>query len=117
MRAAQAGLLFFLGKRDGALIGEAAEAVDVAPSAMTGLVDRMVKAGLIERRPDQHDGRANRLFMTAKGLAARDHAKSGLDSINARMSEGLSPEDVAVIARWLTHLSERFPRDDGPDTP
>ena len=39
LTAAQSGVLFFLGERDGALIGEAADALDLAPSAMTGLID------------------------------------------------------------------------------
>ncbi|HWU15353.1 MAG TPA: MarR family winged helix-turn-helix transcriptional regulator, partial [Caulobacter sp.] len=35
LTAAQSGALFVLGQKDGALIGEAAEALDLAPSAMT----------------------------------------------------------------------------------
>jgi DNA-binding MarR family transcriptional regulator len=64
LTAAQSGALFVLGQKDGALIGEAAEALDLAPSAMTGLVDRMVRAELVERRPDPKDGRAFRLHLT-----------------------------------------------------
>ncbi len=65
LTAAQSGALFVLGQKDGALIGEAAEALDLAPSAMTGLVDRMVRAELVERRPDPKDGRAFRLHPDA----------------------------------------------------
>jgi hypothetical protein len=36
LTAAQSGALFVLGQQEGALIGEAAEALDLAPSAMTG---------------------------------------------------------------------------------
>lgn len=108
--AAQAGLLFFLGRADGALIGEAAEAVDVAPSAMTGLVDRSARAGLVERRPDPDDGRAHRLFMTQQGQAARAQAKAGLDELNARLTEGFSDQEIAVVARWLAALPQKFPR-------
>jgi DNA-binding MarR family transcriptional regulator len=51
LTAAQSGVLFFVGGQEGALIGEAAEALDLAPSAMTGLIDRMTRAELVERRP------------------------------------------------------------------
>lgn len=112
LTAAQSGVLFFLGKRDGALIGETAEALDAAPSAMTGLIDRMEKAGLVERRADPADGRSQRIHMTDKGRAARDYAKSGLDSINARITRGFSAAEVEVIARWLTHLQSSFSEGD-----
>jgi DNA-binding MarR family transcriptional regulator len=112
LTAAQSGVLFFLAKRDGALIGEAAEALDAAPSAMTGLIDRMERAGLVERRPDPQDRRAQRIHMTDKGLAARDYAKSGLDSINARITDGFTEAEVDIIARWLTQLQQRFPEGD-----
>ncbi len=112
LSSAQSGVLFFLAKRDGALIGEAAEALDAAPSAMTGLIDRMERAGLVERRADPQDRRAQRIHMTTKGLAARDYAKSGLDSINTRITEGFTEAEVDIIARWLTQLQQRFPEGD-----
>lgn len=110
LTSAQAGLLFFLGKDNGALIGEAAEALDVAPSAMTGLVDRMERAGLVERRPDADDGRSHRLHLTDKGRESRTVALTGLNEINASLTEGFSEAEVDAIARWLTSLQTRFPR-------
>ncbi len=110
LTAAQAGLLFFLGREGGPLIGEAAEALDVAPSAMTGLVDRMERAGLVERRADPDDGRAQRLYPTDRGREARAFALDGLDQINARLTEGFDEAEVDVVARWLASLQTRFPR-------
>lgn len=110
LTGAQAGLLFFLGNRDGALIGEAAEALDVAPSAMTGLVDRSERAGLVERRPDTEDGRSLRLHLTDKGRDARATAKAGLTEINEKLTEGFSDEEMQIVSRWLTSLSEKFRR-------
>ena len=92
LTAAQAGLLFYLGRRDGAPIGEAAEAIDVAPSAMTGLVDRSARAGLVERRPDPSDGRGLRLHLTEKGRAARADALDSLQTINALLTDGFSDD-------------------------
>lgn len=107
---AQAGLLFFLGRDGGALIGEAAEALDVAPSAMTGLVDRMERSGLVERRADAADGRAQRLYPTEAGRAARASALDGLKTLNATLTDGFTEAEVAAIARWLSGLQARFPR-------
>jgi DNA-binding MarR family transcriptional regulator len=110
LTSAQSGLLFFLGKDGGALIGEAAEALDVAPSAMTGLVDRMERTGLVERRADPVDGRAQRLLLTDKGRAARAFALDGLKELNTTLTEGFSEAEVETIARWLKSLQTRFPR-------
>ncbi len=107
---AQSGLLFFLGKEGGALIGEAAEALDVAPSAMTGLVDRMERSGLVERRADPDDGRAQRLYLTDAGRAARAVAVDGLRQLNETLTEGFTEAEVDAIARWLASLRTRFPR-------
>jgi DNA-binding MarR family transcriptional regulator len=110
LTAAQSGVLFFLGDQDGALIGEAADALDLAPSAMTGLIDRMARADLVERRADPKDGRAMRLQLTDKGRAAREAAKAGLDGINAHLTEGFTDDEIGVVARWLSSLQTKFPK-------
>ncbi len=110
LTAAQSGVLFFLGERDGALIGEAADALDLAPSAMTGLIDRMTRAELVERHADPKDGRAMRLRLTDKGRAAHEAAKAGLDGLNAHLTEGFTPEEIGVVARWLGSLQIKFPK-------
>jgi len=110
LTAAQSGVLFYLGERDGALIGEAADALDLAPSAMTGLIDRMTRAELVERRADAKDGRAMRLHLTDRGRTAREDAKAGLDGINAHLTEGFTDEEIGVVARWLASLQTKFPK-------
>lgn len=110
LTAAQSGVLFLLGDQDGVLIGEAADALDLAPSAMTGLIDRMTRAELVERQADPKDGRAMRLHLTDKGRAARAAAKSGLDGINAHLTEGFSEAEIQIVARWLASLQTKFPK-------
>ena len=112
LTAAQSGALFVLGQNDGALIGEAAEALDLAPSAMTGLIDRMARAELVERRPDPRDGRALRLHLTEKGQLAREQAKAGVEGLNDRLTEDFTDAEIAVVARWLTSLQTKFPKGD-----
>lgn len=112
LTAAQSGVLFYLGEQDGALIGEAADALDLAPSAMTGLIDRMTKAELVERRADPRDGRAMRLYLTDKGRAAREAAKRGLEGVNAHLTAGFTDEEIGVVARWLSSLQTKFPKGD-----
>jgi DNA-binding MarR family transcriptional regulator len=108
--AAQSGLLFMLGQRDGVLMGEAGAALDLGPPGISGLVDRMAAADLIKRRADPDDGRAWRLWLTPAGRTALAQAKAGLVEVNARLTEGFSEAEIDVVARWLTSLQTRFPR-------
>ena len=108
--AAQTGLLFVLGRQDGALMGEAGAALDLGPPGISGLVDRMTAANLIRRRADPDDGRAWRLWLTPAGRAALAQAKAGLVEVNARLTQGFSEAEIDVVARWLTSLQTRFPR-------
>lgn len=106
--AAQAGLLFFLGERNGALMSEAAAALDLGAPGMSGLAERTEKAGLIERRADENDGRASRLWLTEAGRAARQRSKLRMKDLNAKLTEGFTEAEIDVVARWLTSLQTRF---------
>src|SRR5437660_11553583 len=88
--AAQTGLLFVLGRRDGVLMGEAGAALDLGMPGISGLADRMIEAGLIEKRADASDGRAWRLWLTASGRRALARSKAGVAELNARLTEGFS---------------------------
>jgi DNA-binding MarR family transcriptional regulator len=76
---------------------------------MTGLADRMAKAGLITRHADSDDGRATRLYLTDDGHAALKRARVLLRELNGKLCDGFSDDELDVVARWLHALQERFP--------
>ena len=108
--AAQSGLLFVLGRRDGVLMGEAGAALDLGMPGISGLVERAVEAGLVEKRADPDDGRAWRLWLTAAGRRALTRAKAGATELNARLTEGFSDAEIDVVARWLVSVQDKFPK-------
>jgi DNA-binding MarR family transcriptional regulator len=108
--AAQSGLLFVLGRRDGVLIGEAGAALDLGMPGISGLVERMVEADLIEKRADPNDGRAWRLWLTPAGKKALARSKAGVAELNARLTEGFTDTEIEIVARWLTSLQAKFPK-------
>ena len=110
--AAQSGLLLALAQRDGVPMGEAAALLDLNPPGISGLVDRMTSAKLIQRRADPEDGRAWRLWLTPAGRAALARTKAELASINARLTEGFSDAEIEVVARWLASFQSKFPKGD-----
>ena len=110
--AAQSGLLLALGQRDGVAMGEAAAALDLNPPGISGLVDRMTAASLIQRRADPEDGRAWRLWLTPAGRVALGQTKAELANINARLTDGFSDTEIEVVARWLASFQSKFPNGD-----
>lgn len=113
--AAQAGLLFFLGGSDGALMSEAAEALHLGAPGISGLADRVERAGLIERRADKDDRRVSRLWLTEAGRSARKRAQTGMNTLNTRLTEGFTDAEIDVVARWLSSLQTKFPSADAGD--
>jgi DNA-binding MarR family transcriptional regulator len=49
-------------------------------SNVTGIVDRLEKRGLVERRPAVHDRRVRHLVLTDRGRELRDEAAQRLDA-------------------------------------
>ena len=113
--AAQSGLLFILGQRDGVLMGEAGAALDLGPAGISGLVDRSAAARLVERRADREDGRAWRVWLTPKGRTVLAQAKTNAAEVNAALTEGFTSAEIDVVARWLTSIQDKFPRDTSRD--
>jgi DNA-binding MarR family transcriptional regulator len=110
--AAQSGLLFVLGKRDGVLMSEAGAALDLGMPGISGLAERMADAGLIEKRADPDDGRASRLWLTPAGRKALARTKASVAALNARLTEGFTQTEIDIVARWLNHVQRKFPKGD-----
>ena len=104
----QAGALFALLRQDGLLSTELASQLDIAPSAMTGLADRMLRGGLVERRVDERDKRINRLWLSAHGREVALTAQGELGPLNQSLTQGFSDAEMAVVSRWLKAVAERF---------
>ena len=111
LTSAQSGVLFFLGRNDGALIGDISAALDIVPSAITGLADRMERAGLIKRKRDGADGRAQRVYLTETGEKIRKRAVTRAQAVNSTLMEGFTDKEIDVVSRWLVSLQTKFPKD------
>lgn len=103
----QVGALFFLGSKDGSLHKELADALGIQPAGASGLVDRMVRGGLVQRRACRDDGRAQRLYLTAAGKRIVAKARPAVAAMQASLTAGFSDDELAVVARFLTAAIER----------
>jgi MarR family transcriptional regulator for hemolysin len=98
---AQWVVLMRLHRSEGLKQSELAEILDLQPISLTRLLDRLAQNGLIERRPDPNDRRANRLYLTP---AARPLLKR-LSALGQEvMGTVLQGVDAAAQERMLREL-------------
>ena len=69
LTGAQLRVLAKLSRREGATQVELAEEMEVRPISLSGLIDKLARQGLVERRGDARDRRINRIHLTAAGRA------------------------------------------------
>lgn len=97
----QIRLLLCLRSNDGASLGELASTLGVSPPAMSGLVDRLVRQGLVRRSDDEADRRVVRHHLTAEGQTlVGEVARTGRAWIE-RVLRRLTPEEVDAVERGL----------------
>lgn len=104
----QLALLYALDCDAPVAMTEVGRLLELSPAALSGLADRCVRAGLIERRPHPNDGRGVALATTARGAALRDQSYPLLATLNARLVEGLDTAEIAAAAKFLQGLVARF---------
>ncbi|CAN7167554.1 MarR family winged helix-turn-helix transcriptional regulator [Rhizobacter sp. LjRoot28] len=101
---AQGGVLFILAKTDGATMGELAQALDLVPSAVSGLVQRMEALGWVQRACCERDARTQRVWLLPPGREQLPALRQALSRINAQLTDGFNEDELATIARWLQHV-------------
>ncbi len=96
-------VLFRLREQEGLSQVDLADVLELQPISLVRLLDRLVEHGLLERRHDPRDRRANRLFLTASGRQLVDD----LDSLRTSIaSDVLQDVPVAAIETSLVTLRD-----------
>ena len=90
--------------------GDLAEHTLVTTGGMTKRIDRLEKAGLVERRRDANDGRGRVVALTARGREVIDSAFTEHIANEHRLLAMIGPERAdqleAILRVWLAALEE-----------
>lgn len=107
---AQWAVLIRIERCEGLKQTELADALDLQPISLTRLLDRLADSGLIERRADPNDRRANRLYLkpAAKPLLGR-LSELGADMMETVL-EGLDAKSVDSMLGELGMLKDNLRR-------
>lgn len=94
-------------RRDGIRLKDLSQAVNLAHSTVSGIVDRLEKRGMIERRTDAADGRVSSIYPTA---VVKEFVRNEIPALRRRPLEGalerVSPAERARIGSAIRRLRE-----------
>lgn len=94
-------LLAFLWQQDGLTQAELSEKGQIDRTTTGGLVDRLVKSGLVERRPHPQDRRAYKIQLTPHGRDLEEPLSECARRALAKITNGLQTGDIAELKRIL----------------
>jgi DNA-binding MarR family transcriptional regulator len=104
VRPAYGSVLVPLFEKDGLRMGELARRARLSKQAMTELVRRLERDGLVERRTDPSDGRASLVFLTARSRTFEPVAAVVLGELESLVRRRLEPEHVEELRSALREL-------------
>ena len=101
-------VLFQLRQQEGLSQVDLAEVLELQPISLVRLLDRLVEHGLLERRPDPRDRRANKLFLTPGGRQLVDDLDSLRDSIATDVLRDIPADAIETSLKTLVDIKEHI---------
>jgi DNA-binding MarR family transcriptional regulator len=101
----QYGVLTHVVDRKSVSMSELAVARNVALNTATSLVDRLVAAGLVERRGDPTDRRVVRVVVTAKGRTLVEQLRTVRREAIRRLLDDLSDDEIDQVLAAMPALA------------
>jgi DNA-binding MarR family transcriptional regulator len=104
VRPSYGSVLIPLFEEDGLRMGELAARARLAKQTMTTLIRLAERDGLVRRDRDPEDGRAFRIFLTARARSFQPVAERVLARLDARVERRLSATEREVLTTSLQEV-------------
>ena len=101
-------VLFRLRDQEGLSQVDLADVLELQPISLVRLLDRLVEHGLLERRHDPKDRRANRLFLTPRGRQLVDDLDSLRNAIAIDVLQDVPADALQTSLGTLRDIKERI---------
>ena len=101
-------VLFRLRDQEGLSQVDLADVLELQPISLVRLLDRLVEHGLLERRHDPKDRRANRLFLTPRGRQLVDDLDSLRNAIATDVLQDVPAGALQTSLGTLHDIKERI---------
>lgn len=93
-------------ERNGEIImSQIADYINISMSTATGIVERLVKQGFIERNRNDSDRRIVTIKLTAEGKALAEKIKSKIFGVAKLLLDSLTEEEQELIFRIFTKVT------------
>jgi len=109
----QYAVLKVLWEQDGQSAADLGARLLIDSATITGVVDRLQAAGLLERRPHTEDRRVHNLFLTAQGGALQRPLDAAMDLLNDEIAREMG-SDAQPLWAALRRLGDVRPGDRRP---
>ncbi len=117
LHRAQGFVLFYLWHHEEASQSDIARAQRISPATVTNTLQRMEKAGWIERHQDSNDQRVIRVRLTARAKALYEEARSQFREMEEEITATLAVEERENLRGYLLRIHERLVELSGTQAP
>jgi DNA-binding MarR family transcriptional regulator len=104
----QPAILIALWNQEGMTQSELSEALNRSPSTITKMVQRMEKAGFLERRDDPEDERISRVYLTESGHSVRSEVEEVWRSFAHQAFGTFTEQELAQLYAFLERLHKNI---------
>jgi len=104
----QLGILFLLKNRNRQTMSELSTELETDNSAITRAVDRLEKAGFVERQMNVNDRREIYILITESGIAETENVKKVIASFNKKVEKEFTTEELDAFKNSLLKLNTMF---------
>jgi DNA-binding MarR family transcriptional regulator len=80
----------------------------VQPATITKMIQRMEKAGFVERRHDPDDQRVSRVYLTAAGRAVREDVQQVWRRLEEEAFAGFTGEERVLLRQFFLRMSDNL---------
>lgn len=104
----QLGVLLILWESDGTSQKVVQQTLGITPASITNLIKGLENKGLIIRRVDPNDSRANLMYLTDKGKALEERCLPIVEEAEVIVRKGFSPEETMILRLWLQRVHKNI---------
>lgn len=106
----QPPVLHALWEQEGLTHSELAARLHVQPATITKMIQRMEKAGFVERRSDPEDQRISRVHLTDAGRSIQAAVRQVWHELEEETFAGLTQEECTLLRWFFLHIRENLIR-------
>jgi DNA-binding MarR family transcriptional regulator len=104
----QLGVLFYLQANNGCHLKDISRELEQNNSAITTLIERMEKNGLLLKKVSETDGRAFQVYSTDKGLEIAEKGLPVIHEFNSKLTEDIPEKELDSVHNFLDKALTRF---------